>query len=138
MPMPGMDMMGGGPPGMGGGMPGGMPMPQPPSPADQLGLAALDGLSPKSPNPTAAMQQVEKALDMAHQLIMTSLTQVSQQNPKVSKDLHTIARQLLATKLEIKKESPLGIPPDLMMGMQGGGGPGNASGMPPAPPMMGS
>jgi len=137
MQMPGLDpgMMGGAPPpggGMGPGLPGGQP-----DPSMDLALSAMSGLSPKSPNPTQALQQVDKALDMAHQLITQSLTQVGQWNPKLSKDLHTIARQLMATKMEMKKESPLGAPPDLMMGM-GAGGPGGGgpmSGAPPAPGM---
>lgn len=129
MPMPGANpMMGGGaPPGappMGGGMPGmGGPGGDP---QQDMALSALDQLNPKSANPTQALTQVEGALKMAHQLIMAAFPQISQWNPKLARDLHTIGRQILSTQLELSKETTPQSPPDMGMG----GSPG-MQGLPP-------
>lgn len=91
-------------------------------------LGSMDMLKPKSSNPGEAMAQVEKAMDMAHQLIMSSLSQISQWHPKLTKDLHELGRKILAAKIELNAEQPIMPPPDLMMGMGADMGP---SGMPP-------
>ena len=95
-------------------------------PASQMSMGAMGGLNPKSPNPTEAMQKVDEALQVSHDLVMMSLTQIQNWNPKLSRDLHAIGQKLLAAKMDLKKEQPLGMPPDLMMGM------GGATGGPPA------
>lgn len=125
------DMMGGmgGPPGMGGPGMGGPGMMTPGlegDPAMGMGLSALDSLSPKSPNPTEALNKVDQALQLAHQLVLTALPQIQAWNPKVAKDLHAIGKQILSAKMDLKKEQgPMGPPPTL--GMEGAGG---AMGMP--------
>lgn len=126
-------MMGGAGP-MGGGMPPGMPPGGPnlpgigTDPQSQGALAALDQMSPKSPNPTQALQKVEEALKLAHQLIMSVFSQVSQWNPKVAKDLHTIGRQLVSTQMDMKKEQQANAPPPDLGAM-------GAMGMPPGGPL---
>lgn len=125
--MPGM-------PGMGGG--DGMATPGMESnPMSQMAVSALDQLMPKSPNPTAAMQKVEQAFDLAYKLVMTALPQLAQWNPKITKDAHAAARMLISLKGEIRKEAAPGIPPDLMLGM--GSGPGAAPPMGSPAPMIG-
>lgn len=112
---------------MGGGAPGGMPgpgMPGPGMPGDvqsnplfQMGMAALNGAAPgNQSNETTAMQKVEQALDLAHKLVMNALPLVGQWNPKLSKDLHTIGRQIVDTKLAIQKETPPQFPPAMLSG----------------------
>lgn len=107
---------GGAPPGMDPMMGGGNPMAGP-------ALSALDQLSPKSPNPTASMQKIEEALDLAYKLVSTVISQAQMTNPKVAKDGHQIARSLLNMKSELRKDSSPGIPPDLMLGMGMAGSP---------------
>ncbi len=109
-----------GAPPQGGGSPGG-------GMAD-IALGALDQLTPKAPNPTQALQKAEEALDLAHKLIMTVLPQVSQWNPKVSRDLHGIGQRLVAVRMDIRKESAPSFPPE--MGMAGGMGE-SPMGLPP-------
>jgi hypothetical protein len=118
--------------GAGGGAPGGMPpmggpgmeTPGAPNPMAQDALSALDQLAPKQANPTAAMQQVEKAIDLAYRLVMTAISQVGQWNPKVAKDGHQVSRTLLNMKSELRKEATPGPTPDLMLGMGMAGAPG--------------
>lgn len=103
----------------GAGAPGGNPM-------AAMALQSMDRLTNKSPNPTAALTEAESAMDQAHQLVMKIIPQMSQWNAKVAKDLHNIARQLMAAKIDMKKEQPAGpIPPGFM-----GGAMGTPSGMP--------
>lgn len=131
MPMPPMGGLPGGPPGGMPGMPGGMP-----GGADQdMALSAMSDLAPKPVNPTEALNKVSEALDKSNKLIELCLPQVSQWNPKLAKDLHAISKSILAAKLDLKKEQPPGPPPDLMLGMQGGGlPPGLGIGMGGSPP----
>jgi len=132
MPMPGA-MMPGGPGGGGGGMPPGSPgdnsgmggLGQDPNSA--AALSAMDLLSPKQANPTAALQQVEEALKLAHQLVVSSIPQISQWAPKSAKDLHSAGRAIIQVLEELHVDQPLMPPPDLMLGMQPG--PGAASQM---------
>lgn len=91
-------------------------------------LGSMDMLKPKSSNPTEAMSQVEQALDMAHQLIMSSLGQISQWHPKLTKELHEIGTKVLQAKMNLNAEQPIMPPPDLMQGM---GADMGAVGMPP-------
>lgn len=124
MPPAGMPPMGGGMPGMGG----------PQDPGQEMALSAMDQLNPKSANPTQALTKVEEALKMAHQLIMAVFPQISQWNPKLARDLHTIGRQILSTQLELSKETTPQAPPDMGMG----GSPG-LQGLPPGQgPLQGS
>lgn len=119
-------LMGGGggmPPGGGG---DGMDIPQGNPMAGQA-LSALDQLSPKSPNPTAAMQKMEEALQLAYQLIQGVVSQASHMNPKVAKDGHQVSRTILNMKSELRKEAAPGPTPDLMMGMGMAGAPGPMS-----------
>ena len=127
---------------LGGMMPGGgMPdmMPQPGRPPGMPGqgmpdqaLQALDGLQPKSANPTQAVQKIEQAMELAHQLVMTALPQVSQWNPKVAQQMHAAARMLIGIRSDIRKEVPPQPPPDLMLGLGMAGTPGGPIGsMPP-------
>lgn len=124
--------MPGGPPDMG--MPGGGGPPGPPDagmqtpgmgqdPMQQMGMDALDQLSPKSPNPTVAIQRIEQAVDMAHQLIMSVIPQLMQWNPDITKDAHTAARMLLQIRSEVRKEAAPEAPPDLMAGFGTAGSP---------------
>ena len=109
-------------------------------PMSDLATATLDRVVPKSPNPTASMANVEEALSTAHKLVMSIIPQLTQQNPKVAKDLHGVAKSLMGAKLDLKKETPPQAPPDLMMGMGAGGPPGGATpyggGMAGAPSMF--
>jgi hypothetical protein len=131
MPPELMAMMGGAPgPGPeqsmqvpGAGAPGGNPM-------AAMALSSMDKLTSKQPNPTAALTEVEKALDQAHQLVLKALPQIAGWNSKVAKDLHQIARQLMATKLDLKKEATPGTPPPGFMGGQAAGMPGMPTGGP--------
>lgn len=124
--------------GLGGGLPTGAPPQGGGIPGGGGGgmadtaLAALGQLTPKAPNPTQALQKAEEALDLAHKLIMTVLPQVSQWNPKVSRDLHGIGQRLVAVRMDIRKESAPGFPPEMMIsGAQGdtpmGGPPGGGA-----------
>jgi hypothetical protein len=82
-------------------------------------MAAMDQLTPgQGQNPSKAMQKVEEAMTLAHKLIMSVLPQVENINPKVAKDLHQIGRSLLALKIDVKKDMPVGPPPELMAGLQ--------------------
>src|SRR5258708_36934292 len=114
---PSMFGLGGGGPDMGGGLPpgGGNPMAGP-------ALQALDGIQ-KPPNPTAAMQKMEEALDLAYRLIATVISQAQQMNPKVAKDGHQVSRAILNMKSELRKEAAPGPTPDMMLGMGMAGDP---------------
>jgi len=113
---------GGGMPPMGGGDGMGTPGGQSPMAGDAL--SALDQLAPKQSNPTAAMQKIEEALDLAYKLVMTAITQAQRFNPKVAKDGHQVSRTLLNMKSELRKESGAGAVPDMMLGMGMAGAPG--------------
>src|SRR2546426_1174907 len=104
MPPPGM---GGGPPG--GGMPGLPGQPPPPTGAPgpgqgmpipgldqmgQMGLTAIDRLMHREPNGQTSMMQVKEALKLSGQLIAAVLPLIQQWDPKLSKDLHVIGRQI--------------------------------------------
>lgn len=84
-------------------------------------MGALDALSPKSPNPTAAMQKIEQAFDLAHKLVMTALPQLSQWNPKAAQQAHAAAKTLLSIKSTVRQEAAPQPPPDLMLGMGAAG-----------------
>jgi hypothetical protein len=129
--MPGLeDMFGGGQPPMGGGTPPGGPggMPGMP-PGDPMAQMAMKGLEQASPS--KALQKVDEALTLAYKLVESVLPQISQLNPKVSKDLHQVAQRIQSIKLDVKKEMPPSPPPE-MMGLSGGAGPMGAP-----PPGMG-
>src|SRR6266850_2564219 len=140
MPGPMDAMMGGMPPGGGGPGPGGMPpmgggMPGMggPDPAASMSISAMDGLLPKSPNPTEALSKVDKALQIAHDLVMACLSNVGQWNPKLQKELHSIGKSLLAAKMDLKKEEERFAPPPSM-----GMGTGGPMGLPSSAPGLGS
>lgn len=114
---PMMAGMGGAAMGLG---PGPMPGAQPGGPQD-MALAALGDLQPKSPNPTVSMQRMEEAADLAHKLLMTMLPQVAMQKPETAKKVHAAARMVLDIKSDIRKEAAPQPPPDLMLGMAPGG-----------------
>lgn len=97
-------------------------------------LSALDGLVPKSPNPTVAMKKVEEAFDLAYQLVMSAIPQMSQWNPKAAGQAHTAAKTLLSLKGDLKKDAAPQPPPDLMLGMgaAGSGSPLGPASMPGA------
>lgn len=145
---PGMFGMGGPPPGggMGGPPPGGDPgMATPGGPTNPQAndaLSALNGLDPKSPNPTVSIQKTMEALDLAYKLISTVLAQVQTTNPKAAKSAHGIARSILTMKSDLFEDMTPGPVPDLMLGMGGAGAPpamgppqpgGGASPMGPGP-----
>lgn len=85
-------------------------------------LAALDNLLPKSnANPTESIAKVSEALDLAHQLVLRSLPQVTTWNPKLAQTLHGVARQLLSAKIDLQTEvDRFAPPPPLGMGMTPG------------------
>lgn len=122
MPMP---MPPGGMPGMPGppGMPG-----LPPGMGDLAGMGAdasfdaMNELGPKPANPTAAISKVGDALDKMHKLGLLCLPQVSQWNPKLTADLHSILKQIQSAKVALMDNQPIPPPPDLGFGMQGGMG----------------
>jgi hypothetical protein len=97
-------------------------------PMAQMGMSALDQLMPKSPNPTAAIQRIEQAVDMAHQLIMSIIPQIMQWNPDVAKDAHAAARMLLQIRSTVRKEVAPEAPPDLSAGMGVAGSPATPMG----------
>lgn len=92
-------------------------------PTAQMGMAALDQLNPKSANPTAAIQRIEQAVDLSHQLIMSVIPQIMQWNPDIAKDAHAAARLLLTIRSNVRKEAMPQQPPDLMAGMGVSGSP---------------
>lgn len=111
----------------GGGMPGAGGMQ--PNPTMDLALSSMQSLGSKSSNPTEALMQVDKSLEMAHQLIMKCIPQVMQWNSKLTKELHKIATQILVAKMDLDAEPPVtGAPPDMGMG---------ATGLPPSSPTPG-
>jgi hypothetical protein len=89
-----------------------------------MALSAMDQLSPKSQSPSANLQRIEEAFDLAYKLVMSVLPQISQFNPRVAKDAHTAARTLLSARSEIRKDAAPDTPPDLMLGMGMAGSPG--------------
>lgn len=117
--MPGMDpaMFGMGGPGAGGGMPDPMNTPGPPNPMSDPALQALDGLSPKSSNPTQSMQKMAEALDLAYRLVSTVISQAQMTSPKAVKAGHGIARSILSMKSDLFTDTTPGPTPDLMLGM---------------------
>src|SRR5438132_7802549 len=117
--------------------PEGMQTPGGGGPMADLAMSTLDQLSPKTPNPTAALKKVEEAFDLAYKLVMTAIAQVQQWNPKVAKDGHQVARTLLNIKSELHKEATPGVPPDLMLGMGMAGAPGPMSPQPSASGLTG-
>src|SRR5262245_59511679 len=137
--MPGLDPLGGqgvGRPPAGGGMPGMPGMGGPPGmggadPSAELAMRAMGQLGAGQANPTAALQQVEQAYDLAHQLILGTIPQLQQFNPKAARDAHAAARTILSIRSAIRMESTPTTPPDLMLGMGMGG-------LPPAGPVAGA
>lgn len=107
---------------MGGGMPPGLP-PGGGNPMAGPALQALDGIAQKNPNPTAAMQKMEEALDLAYRLVATVISQATMMNPKVAKDGHQVSRSILNMKSELRKEAAPGPTPDMMLGMGMAGAP---------------
>lgn len=105
-------------------------------PTNELALAALGQLTPKSPNPTESMRRLEQAYDLAHKLIMATLPQLTQWNPKSAKDAHAAARMLLNIRGDLMAETEIGPPPDLMSGFGMAGTPGPLG--PSAMPSMGA
>jgi signal transduction histidine kinase len=84
-----------------------------------------------TPNPTAAMSQVDQAMGLAYQLIQKVMPQLVQWNPKVAKELHDISRRLVSAQMDIRKDMPaFQPPPDL--GMM------DTAGLPPAGPLAGT
>jgi hypothetical protein len=90
-------------------------------------LSALDGLLPKQANPTAAMQKMSEALDLAYKLVATVIQQASQMNPKVAKSGHAVSKSILDMKSELFKDIMPGPTPDMMLGMGMAGAPSAGS-----------
>jgi hypothetical protein len=88
------------------------------------GMAALQQMNPGGDaNETTALTKVDEALELAHKLVMNCLPIINQWNPKLAKDLHTVGRQLVDTRLNMHKETPPELPPAMMSGgMQVPGG----------------
>lgn len=100
-------------------------------PTADLAMSALGQLGGANrSNPTAALQQVERAYDLAHQLVLGTIPQLQQFNPKAARDAHAAARTLLSIRSTIRQEAMPMSPPDLMLGMGMGG-------LPPAGPPSG-
>lgn len=126
-----MDPFGGGFPPGGGGQPmglppGGAPGGAPPGggdPMTELSLGAMKGLGG---GPGNALQKVDEALTLTHKLLMAVIPQVTNINPKVTKDLLQIAQRVMSVKVDLKKDMPISAPPQEMMGM-----PGQMMGSPP-------
>lgn len=93
-------------------------------PVSSAALQALDEIRPKSPNPTAAIQRIDQALDLVHKLIMAIIPQVQQWSPKAVKDLHQMGRMAQTVKSELRKEVTPGPPPELFVGAGAAGPPG--------------
>lgn len=132
--MPPMPMPGGMPPGMPpmgapGGMPGmpgggGMP-PMPDDPTQQMGMVALDRLMNKPPSGQIRMQRVIQALQMASKLVAAVLPEVAETQPKTSKNLHIIGRQIADAILTLQEDNEPGPPPEnLFAGLGAAGLPG--------------
>ena len=117
-------------PPMGGGMPDPMSTPGPQNPMADPALQALDGLNPKSSNPTASMQKMTEALDLAYRLVSTVISQAQNISPKVVKNGHGIARSILNMKTDLYEDAMPGPTPDLMLGM---GMAGQSGGQQPSP-----
>lgn len=118
------------PPGGQGGPPGGGdPGMQTPgqNPAAGPALDALNGLDPKSQNPTQSLQKMSEALDLAYNLVATVISQASQMNPRVAKNGHSVSKSILDMKSELFKDVMPGPTPDMMLGMGMAGGPSNLS-----------
>lgn len=85
------------------------------NPMADMGMQALEGLSPKSTGANQALDKVDEALRTAYKLVAVCITQVNQWSPEVAKELHMISKQLLQTQIKLKEERPPEIPPDLLM-----------------------
>lgn len=125
---PGMFGMGGQPP-QGGGADPGMQTPGQ-NPMAGPALSALDGLMPKSANPTQSMQKMSEALDLAYKLVATVISQASQMNPKVAKSGHAVSKSILDMKSELFKDVMPGPTPDMMLGMGMAGAPAGQNSSP--------
>jgi hypothetical protein len=124
MPMPGM---GGSPPFpmAGPGLPG-MPGPAPFGP-DPAAMQALSGVG-ETPSP----QREEDLLSEALLKIGVALAHIHMRSPKAAKLLSDAQSKISQAREELKKEQPVGLPPDLLGGMM----PGGPSGGGMSPPMM--
>lgn len=124
-PMDIMSLLGGG-----GGPPGGAPAPQE-NPMAQLALSSMGQLGDKGGGSSSqAIKRVDEALGLVNKLLSSIIPQISNYNPKVTRDLHNIAQRVLSCKMEIQKETSPDVPPDLLQfGL--GEDAGNPMGMPP-------
>lgn len=104
------------------------------NPTTDLALSSMDSLTSGggNANPTEAIQAVDKALDLAHQLVLKVIPQVTQWNSKLTKDLHTIARQILIAKMDLDSDSSEMAPPPGLMQL------GSTAGLPPSGPAGGA
>lgn len=111
----------------------------PQNPTAAGGIGAMSQLGPKdNKNPAEALQKVDQALDLAHQLVLQSLPSVTTWNHKLAASLHTIAKSLIQAKTQLMQETQQFAPPP-QMGMDSPGQPANlpfSSGM-SAPGMQG-
>lgn len=109
----------------GGAQPGTPPsVPMEGSPSFSNGMAALNQMNPGGDSAeTTALTKVDEALELAHKLVMNCLPIVNQWDPKLAKDLHTVGRQLVDTRINLHKETPPELPPAMLSGgMQVPGG----------------
>ena len=109
--------------GAGGGDDPGMQTPGGPGPMAGPAMDALGALSPKSSNPTASMQKMDEALNLAYRLVSTVIAQAQQANPKIAKDGHAVARSILNMKTMLHEDSAVGPTPDMMLGLGAAGSP---------------
>lgn len=119
-PMP-MGMGGMGP----GGPPGGAPPPLGVDRLGQEGMDALDGLVNTQPNGELRVERAREGLDVVHKIILALLPIVGAENMELSKQLHTIGRQVADVRINLSKTNEAGTPPEAMLqGIQGTGLPG--------------
>lgn len=91
----------------------------------QEGMDALDGLVNSQPSGELRTERAREGLDVVHKIILALLPIVGAENMELSKQLHTIGRQVADVRINLSKTNEAGIPPEAMLqGIQGTGLPG--------------
>lgn len=125
MPPDGGMPMGGPPPGVPAGPAGGAPPLAGMGQIGQEGMDALDGLVNGPQNGELRTERAREGLDVVHKIILALLPVVGAENMELSKQLHTIGRQVADVRINLSKENEAGVPPESMIGgIQGTGLPG--------------
>lgn len=90
--------------------------PGPLGPLGQEGMDALDSLVNSQPSGELRLEKTREGLDIAHKIILALLPFVGTENMEMSKQLHTIGRQIADVRINLAKENEAGMPPEAMIG----------------------